>query len=290
MSEFEIKPEDAAPIVIGGLGGSGTRLVSEILRKEGVTFPGEMNEFLDNLWFSLLFVRKSILLKPVEEVRRLVWLFVNAMRHGGPVPAELLPLIDEAAMYDRGPTLRKAVLDQARESMLNCNVSSGSTNTLWGWKQPNSHILLPLLNQYIPQMKFIYVLRNGLDMAFSYNKNQLTYFWGDLLLEGDVSPSPRNALRYWVACYKRMCSHRQLLGNRLYILNYDFLCENPREQIALLNRFLDIEVSSDTIESIAESIAIPGSVGRYQHADTSQLRAEDIAFVRTLGFDVRIAQ
>ncbi|MEZ5572066.1 MAG: sulfotransferase [Halioglobus sp.] len=194
MSEFEIAAEDSSPIVIGGLGGSGTRLVTEIVQKEGVTFGGPKNDFLDNLWFSLLFVRRTILLKPIEEVRRLVWLFTNAMRHSLPLPDELLPLIEEAALHDRGPSLRKAVLDEARETLVN-NMFPGNSEGLWGWKQPNSHILLPLLNQFFPKMKFIYVLRNGLDMAFSYNQNQLKYFWGDLLLEGDVEPSPRNALR-----------------------------------------------------------------------------------------------
>jgi hypothetical protein len=285
--EYEIVAGDSAPVVIGGLGGSGTRLVTEILQKEGVHFPGDMNDFLDNLWFSLLFVRKTILLKPFEEVRRLIWIFNNAMRNGLPIPQELLPLIDEAAMYDRGPSLRKAVLEGARETLLQSKFACGAQG-LWGWKEPNSHILIPLLHQHIPQMKFIYVLRNGLDMAFSYNKNQLTYFWGDLLLEGDAQPSPENALRYWVASYKRVCSQRAILGNRLYIVNYDFLCERPHEQIELLNRFLDINVSPEEVERIAKSVVIPNSIGRYRHGDSSQLRAEDIDFVRTLGFDVQL--
>jgi hypothetical protein len=40
-----------------------------------------------------------------------------------------------------------------------------------------------------------YVVRNGLDMAFGYNHNQLKYFWGDML----------------------------------YILDFDLLCINPVE-------------------------------------------------------------
>jgi hypothetical protein len=287
--EYDIAVEDSAPVIIGGLGGSGTRLVTELLQKEGVCFGGDMNDFLDNLWFSLLFVRKTILLKPFEDVRRLVWIFTNAMRHGLPIPDELLPLVDEAAMYDRGPSLRKAVLDGARETLLNSRVVHNAQG-LWGWKQPNSHILIPLLNQHIPRMKFIYVLRNGLDMAFSYNKNQLTYFWGDLLLEGDAHPSPKNALRYWVASYKRVCSQRALLGSRLYIVNYDFLCERPHEQIELLNQFLDLQVSPEEVDRIAQSVVIPNSTGRYRLGDSSQLLAEDIDFVKTLGFDVEIAR
>ena len=36
-------------------------------------FGGELNDSLDNLWFSALFVRRSILLKSDEEFGRLAW-------------------------------------------------------------------------------------------------------------------------------------------------------------------------------------------------------------------------
>ena len=289
MSEYKIAVEDSAPIVIGGIGGSGTRLVTHILQQEGVAFGGDLNEELDNLWFSLLFVRRTVVLKSVDEIERLVWLFVNAMRKGLPVPSELIAMLEEAALYDRGPALKKAVLEAARASIDSDQFLSGNrAHALWGWKQPNTHVLIPLLAPCFPRMKYIYVFRNGLDMAFSYNQNQLTYFWGDLLLEGDVDPSPKNALRYWVASYQRNCSYKALLGDRLYFLNYDLLCKNPIEEIEKLNRFLKIQVSRDQLETVTRSIAVPESIGRHSHQDCSQLRPIDVDFVRSLGFDFEV--
>jgi hypothetical protein len=285
LSDYSIAAKDSAPVVIGGVGGSGTRLVTQILRQVGVIFDGVVNDSLDNLWFSLLFVRRTIFLKPPEEIRRLIWLFINAMRDSLPVPEELLPLLDEAARYDRGPALRKSVLQEARNSIVQ-NSSPHNSCELWGWKQPNTHVLVPILAQCLPKMKYIYVVRNGLDMAFSYNQNQLKYFWGDLLLEGEVDPSPRNSLRYWVASYKRICSNRALLDNRLYILDFDLLCRNPVEQIEKLNRFLDMDVDSDELEAVAKTIVLPDSTGRYRDQDCRQLCSEDVEFVRALGFDV----
>lgn len=285
MSDYSVATKDSAPIVIGGVGGSGTRLVTQILQQEGVSFGGEVNDSLDNLWFSLLFVRRTIFLKSPEEIRRLIWLFINAMRDCLPVPEELLPLLDEAARYDRGPALRKSVLQEARNSIVQ-NSTPLNGYEMWGWKQPNTHILVPILAQCIPKMKYIYVVRNGLDMAFSYNQNQLKYFWGDLLLEGEVDASPRNSLRYWVASYKRICSQRALLGNRLYILDFDLLCRNPVEQIEQLNRFLGLDVDDGNLEAVARTIVIPDSTGRYRDHDCGQLCSEDVEFVRALGFDV----
>ena len=286
LPEYEIGAEDSAPIVIGGIGGSGTRLVTQILQHEGVSFGGVMNEELDNLWFSLLFVRRTILLKPLDDVRRLAWLFTNAMRSGLPIPEVLFPLLNEAARYDRGPALTKAVLEQARDSMMNPPLLSSSTP--WGWKQPNTHVMVPLLSRCFPAMKYVYVVRNGLDMAFSDNQNQLKYFWGDLLLEGDTSPSPCNALRYWVASYKRISGDAALLGDRLYILDYDLLCKKPAEQIQRLNRFLGLEVDAKLLQSAAGSVSIPESTGRYQQLDCSQFYPEDVDFVRALGFEIAI--
>lgn len=285
VPDYSIAPKDSAPVVIGGVGGSGTRLVAQILQEEGVQFGGEMNDSLDNLWFSLLFVRRTIFLKSPQEIQQLVWLFINAMRDGLPIPKDLLPLIDGAARYDRGPALRKSVLQAARHSIMQGSPPSNE-QPLWGWKQPNTHVLVPLLAQCIPQMRYIYVVRNGLDMAFSYNQNQLKYFWGDMLLEGDVDASPRNSLRYWVASYKRILTDRALLHDRLYILDFDLLCRSPVEELNKLNRFLNLEVHRETIETIARSIVTPDSTGRYRDQDCRQLCSEDVKFAKTLGFEV----
>jgi hypothetical protein len=287
LSEFDIALEDSSPIVIGGIGGSGTRLVTQVLQEEGVHFGGDLNDELDNLWFSLLFVRRTIVLKPVDEVKRLVWLFINSMRKGLPIPNELASMLDDAAQYDRGPALNKEVLEAACASMKKSQPSQNqTTHKLWGWKQPNVQVLVPMLAECLPQMKYIYVVRNGLDIAFGPNQNQLKYFWGDLLLEGDVEPDPRNALRYWVASYKRNCAYKSLLGDRLYILDYDLLCREPVAQIEQLNRFLGLTVSRDILENVGRSVVIPASTGRHQRHDCTQLRSEDIDFVRAQGFDV----
>jgi len=246
-----------------------------------------LNESLDNLWFSLLFVRRTILLMPPAKIRQLAWLFANSMRRGHPVPPELLFLLDEAARDDRGPALTREVLLQSRDSILNAPATSTQCGQ-WGWKQPNTHVMVPLLNQCFPRMKYLYVVRNGLDMAFSGNQNQLKHFWGDLLLDGDTSPTPRNALRYWVASYRRILGDYDLLGDRLYILNFDALCAEPSRQIQKLSRFLGLEVRPDTLHSLASSISLPPGTGRYRRQDCSQLDPGDIEFVKQMGFAAEI--
>ncbi|RLQ23694.1 hypothetical protein DWB85_00625 [Seongchinamella sediminis] len=282
---YRVESGDASPIVIGGVGGSGTRLVISLLRKMGVTFGGELNDSLDNLWFSLLFVRRSILLQSDEELDKLAWLFTNAMRHGVELTDELRGLLDTACACDRSPVIPREQLVQARESLLGAPLRN-RRDEHWGWKEPNSHVLLPQLDRCFPQMKFVYVMRNGLDMAFSNNHNQLQYFWGDLMLEGDTSPTPQNLLRYWIAAHKRMQGFRQRLGHRLHFLSFDRLCQDPEGELEALREFAGIQISRKAVTELAANVSPPATMGRFRNRDLSIFDPADVEFVRQLGFDV----
>lgn len=281
--DYALVDGDASPIVVGGLGGSGTRLVVSLLQDMGVDMGGELNESLDNMWFSLLFVRRSILLKSDDELRKLAWIFTNAMRHGKEFPRELNGLLEQACQYDRGPVLPKSLLEETRDSLLRATPAE-DLDRLWGWKQPNSHVMVPQLLRCFRRMKYIYVVRNGLDMAFSENQNQLKYFWGDLILEGDTSVSPRNALRYWVASHKRMLGYKRFMGDRLYFLNFDRLCADPALELQRLQKFVGTDVSSATLSELAANIAPPATAGRFRQHDCSDLRPADVEFVKEQGF------
>jgi len=284
---YAIAPEDTAPLVVGGLGGSGTRVVTRLLQQLGVEMGGSLNGSLDNMWFSLLFVRRSILLKPQAEIERLLWLFVNAMRRGEDVSPELRELARQAARYAREPVLPLPDLEEACASLLSVGPRERG-HTLWGWKQPNTHIMLGMLDRYFPAMKFIYVVRNGLDMAFSENQNQLSHLWGDLLLEEPVEATPRCALRYWVASYRRLLEEGAVLGDRLLVLNFDRLCEQPLAEIRRLSQFAGCVATEGLLRQLADGIGPPDSLGRYRTRDCSDLDPEDVAFVQRMGFDADI--
>ncbi|KZX55067.1 hypothetical protein A3709_08720 [Halioglobus sp. HI00S01] len=282
---YRIAREDAAPIVIGGLGGSGTRLVVTLLRRMGVHFGGELNDSLDNLWFTLLFLRRSLLLKSDDEVEKLSWIFANAMRHGVELSEELRVLLDEATALDRAPVVPAEHLQRARDSLLH-SPTHDRRHEHWGWKEPNSHIMLPQLDRCFPDMKYVFVVRNGLDMAFSDNQNQLKYFWGELMLDQKLEPAPAAALRYWVASHKRMQGFRKRLGHRLHFLSFDRLCADPEGELEALREFAAIQISKKDMADIAASVRAPATAGRFRDQDLSQFDPADIEFVRQMGFDV----
>lgn len=78
-----------APIAVGGVGGSGTRVVAQILSTAGIYMGDDLNIAHDNLWFTLLFKRQDILKATDEEFRNCVSIFVRAMTRRHPLtPAQ----------------------------------------------------------------------------------------------------------------------------------------------------------------------------------------------------------
>ena len=67
MKESNLLSSHTHPVVIGGVGGSGTRLIAQCLNELGFFLGPDLNEANDNLWFTLLFKRTRILTSSEEE-------------------------------------------------------------------------------------------------------------------------------------------------------------------------------------------------------------------------------
>ena len=73
-------PEAIPPVVVGGIGGSGTRVIAEMLVELGCHIGDDLNKSLDNLWFVLLFNYPDILNISSEQFDGLLEMFFKAMR------------------------------------------------------------------------------------------------------------------------------------------------------------------------------------------------------------------
>src|SRR5690348_1070657 len=66
-------------VAVGGLGGSGTRLIASLLAEFGVFIGHDLNKELDNLAFTLLFKRRELLTMTDGEIDRDLGLFADMM-------------------------------------------------------------------------------------------------------------------------------------------------------------------------------------------------------------------
>lgn len=287
------------PLVIGGVGGSGTRLFAEIIRSCGVYIGSDLNQSLDNLTFTFLFKRPGWLFSTIDNVHLLSTGFgvlEKCMCKTSRLTYEehLFSLSALFSMFFHGHNHKKDGRGLwAMMRYIHLIKSSGmamKTASAWGWKEPNSHLLLDRLSTFFPGLKYIHIIRNGLDMAFSENQQQV-YTWGNMFnvrFPANHGSLPQAAFRYWVESNKKVLEIGLSLGpERFMVVNFDKFCLEPAKGIAELLSFMNFKINDQKVLGFAELVKIPASIGRYREKDISWLTVEDIMFLEKLGFSSR---
>lgn len=289
------------PVIIGGVGGSGTRLVEEILEKAGFYMGQDLNIEKDNLWFSLLFKRPEWFMENQSRNRYKIMksmdVFLTSMFgcfkisvHNFSILSEIIikDLLDIYKVAGNGDILWTK---ERLRRMISSKQIDLSNYIGWGWKEPNTHIYIKYLCEYFTNVKYIHVIRHGLDMAYSNNKNQLLN-WGkmfDVELPKTQNDIPISLLDYWIKSNKKAITDGQyFLRDNFYILNFDELCMNPKTQINNLIDFLKIDINKVCLDKLYSLPKIPKSFERYKTQDLSLFSKEKIDAVKELGFRVNV--
>jgi len=284
--------KENGPIVIGGVGGSGNGLVAEILSSFGIFLGDDLNIASDNLLYTLLFRRSTWFYKSIQNKKRI---------HTGLSVLEKLMLkkyrltIQEIwfLLYAGMDTTlhyrdQKAwALDRIIRIIKNPRFKDPQYNG-WGWKEPNSYLILENLIDHFQSMKFIHTIRHGADMAFSKNQRQLRT-WGKLFgIPPTENENPRASLKFWAKANLAVADLGQSLGPEQYIqINFDLLCQEPKRVIDELITFLDLDIDESTYQAALELPQMPPSQGRYKKHALSQFDSKDLDVVKSFGFTVK---
>jgi len=244
------------PTICGGVGGSGTRVITQVLIESGFFMGKELNQSNDFLHMGKVLPELRGMLKK-NGIKKSVAtsLFVNEQLH------EIQRIMNQ---------------DMKGENYVG-----------WGWKVPPNFFLLEYLYDVFPDAKYIHVIRNGLDMAFSENENQLRN-WGFYFGLDDAGLT-REALllKYWLAANR----HAVLSGNKLFpkkflLIKFEDLCFFPNETLDRIFKFLNISISNEKIDSIANFIVPPKSIGRFKSEDLSHFDDNDFELMNDFGYAV----
>lgn len=218
------------PVVVGALGGAGTRLLVSILGQAGVF----MGSWLDH---------RTQDSQPFR---------VFLSRWFNPLADHLL----HGAELDRG------AIDADFERSLRIHLMGRSAGR-WGWKNPRNMWLLPFYAARYPDMKFLHLIRDGRDMALGDNQNLLRAP-GQLLLGSEWRGSPvESQLALWELGNKTARAHaRALLAPGSYLLvRYEDLCQRPAEIIPEIIRFVDGDVHETDTDALAALIRPSARIG-----------------------------
>ena len=282
------------PLVVGGLGGSGTGLVADILREVGVYMGADLNKSSDNLWFGFLVPRPRWDLSPPEQSDQPLYqalrLFDDAMTGQlEPTRSEKKFIKEAISRGERyAPTERSPEWFRKRVRNLEHSRESFPVDTkLWGWKIPGSYFFLPyLLHYYEARLQYIHVMRHGVYMARSRNQNQLEH-WGALLgIDREHGDSDASAsLDFWIAANNLAIAHaKELPADRFYLLNYDELCADPQQGVRRLLDFIQIDPPQSVVDKLV-SMPQPREL-RFSAEELRSFTSAQLESVRELGFDV----
>lgn len=224
---------EPAPIVIGAVGGSGTRVLVDILGGAGVFMGSDLNASNDAMQFVDVYDR-----------------WIDPIWRGAAFDQAAL----DADLRGAAGRHRAAITDPGQA---------------WGWKNPRVIYLLAAVDALWPGLRFIHVIRDGRDMAFSANQNQLRLH-GEAILgteHADAHPAVRSA-----ALWSRINGNaaelgRQRLGQRYRCLRFEDLCDDP---LSALGGLLDwLQLPAAPVGELAALVKAPDSLGRWQQQDAS---------------------
>jgi hypothetical protein len=281
--------DEAAPIVTGALGGSGTRVPAQALIDAGVYLGSELNRARDNLVFTALFRRPRWYASAGDaEFHRQLDTFVRYMQGHRYRPGDYARMGRAVLDHDPAQSMRQSAA-RVLAAVRGRAAGASARGRPWGWKEPNAHVFLPRLIDHFPGLRFVYVARNGLDMAFSRNRNQLR-MWGALFgVEPAAEPAaePGAQLDFWIAATRRALElGHERLGNRFLFLRYDDLCRAPEPELRRLLEFAQLEHDEAMLGRLASGVRTPDSVGRWRKHGTALFTAAQLESVRSFGFDV----
>ncbi|MGA9853611.1 MAG: sulfotransferase [Gammaproteobacteria bacterium] len=164
--------------MIFGTGGSGTRVIAKIIKAAGYFIGSNLNPANDSLDIANFCNRRVN-----EYLTATHW--INSILEGKDVRGILT-------------ANHQDVVDDFEDCIARHRASLQDDRAAWGWKSPRTFYMLPFLYQRYPGIRIIHLVRDGRDIAYSRNQNQLNNHGMYLLKEVEHAYStPLKSIIIW---------------------------------------------------------------------------------------------
>jgi hypothetical protein len=220
--------------VIGATGGSGTRVLARVVLRGGMFIGSDRNRSEDALDFAAFSDR---------------W-------------------VDEVVAGRR----TAAMADELHALVARQWAARRADDEPWGWKEPRSVYLLPFLDEQLPGLRFLHVVRDGRDMAYSHNQVQLRKHGTAVLGDAAHEPTPLRSIELWSQINLRAADYGEReLGHRYLRVRFEDLCADPHTVTAEVLGFFGLVGDAERIAR--EEVSPPQTLGRWQDEDTATIAA-----------------
>jgi hypothetical protein len=233
---------ELGPCLIGGTGGSGTRVFARIVRRGGLFVGANLNVFEDAVDLAAYSDR---------------WINTFMEWRARPLPPGF-----------------EADMRRDLDAVLSCHLAplAGAPRP-WGWKEPRCIYLLPFFHERFPALRFLHVLRDGRDMVYSPNQNQLTKHGPTVLRPAEAAwPQPVRSIALWGRLNLLTADYgKRYLAGRYLRVRFEDLCADLVPAIGQVLEFFDLR--GDAAEIAREEVRVPESLGRWRAHDAETLAA-----------------
>lgn len=245
-----------APVVIGGVGGSGTRVITQIVKKAGFYIGnnvGKANDAKDFFEFFKKWIPVYLLKKTLTELETQDKEFHDFFTKW--VSSDLLKKTT--------PGLEnKEMISEFKKCVDTHLLPTSGNKTRWAFKLPRTIFLLPFLHSQFPKMKFIHVLRDGRDMVYSKNEKMLVNF-SKFMLNINDPQNPKDKLKFWSSVNLEAAKYGENHMKENYIqIRFEDLCQKKEETTRKIFGFLN--VSFKDLTPFLKIIRPPKSIGRWK--------------------------
>jgi hypothetical protein len=231
---------EQAPIVIFGTGGSGTRVLQLLADRAGYFMGANLNAPGDSLevgqfmqrWLNRYLTKSNW----IEEM----WRESGPEKFGRP----------------------RAMANDFRSAIQSHRAGLQDADAPWGWKSPKTILMLPFVHEMYPAMKAVHLVRDGRDMAFSRNQNQVRAKGRKVLSAADLEQRrPIRSIKFWARVNVAAARYgRTRFANGNYLrLRYEDVCSDPGEAVIRLLDFLDCPASRESMRAVAAEVVQPSA-------------------------------
>ena len=167
---------EQTPVVIFGSGGSGTRTLQLLADRAGYFMGANLNAPGDSLDIGRFMQR---------------WLNRYLTKSNW---------IDQMCEGSGSGKLESpsAMADEFHSAIESHRAGIEDAAAPWGWKAPRTILMLPFVHEMYPAMKAVHLVRDGRDMAFSRNQNQVRAQGAKVLSKADLELGrPIRSIKFW---------------------------------------------------------------------------------------------
>lgn len=174
----------------------------------------------------------------------------------------------------------------------------------WGWKLCETTYILPLIDYLFPRARYLHLIRDGRDVAFSDHVPPFNRFWQKVYTDSAdvtywrglwfgkmsklayrVDPLPYN-VQHWVNSVTVGRHFGAMLRERYLETRYEDLCRRFEQEALRILSFIDAPDRAKAVDSLRASIST-AAIGKYRRRPPwQQWRAERLArpLLMTLGY------